>query len=145
MAQTALVTFKQKFKSGAFQINDDDVMLFLTAVKEIVDKNPDIQDLLQDMKAEGEGFRINLELTTEPFWTAYIKIEDGKFETGWRKLENPTIRVSASKEVLMGIVTNQVSALKAYSEKQVVIEGQLMKAAALVMIFSTIGEELGLM
>lgn len=142
--KSKIEAFRNLYKSGSFQVKDEDIELFLEAVKECVNKDDDIQGLMQDMKDEGEVFRINLELTSPPFWTACIQIEDGKFETGWRKLDNPTLRIMADKEVLMGVVTNKASMLKAYSDGKIKIEGQLMKAAPLGMIISKVGEQLGL-
>ncbi len=142
--ESAVAAFKEKYQSGEFEITDHDIGLFLDAVKEVVDNNEDIQALLQDMKEEGETFRINFELTSEPYWTACIEIADGKFETGWRCLEDPTIRVMASKEVLMGLLKNELPPLKAYSEGLITVEGQLIKAAALGMIVTALGETLGL-
>jgi hypothetical protein len=141
---TALAEFKEKFKTGTFEINDHDVKLFLDALKEAVDGNADIQDLLQDMKEEGAVFRINFELTSEPYWAAWIRIEEGKFETGWFTLDDPTLRVMASKEVLVGLLKNEIPAMKAYSEGLVQIEGELVKAAPLGMIVSALGETMGL-
>jgi putative sterol carrier protein len=129
-----------KITQGAAQGRD--LLLLLEVIKEIAATNSDLQELLNDLKEEGEPIKIAIEVDQ---YKGSLVIENGtvNFERGL--VPNPTVHANMTEETARAIMSKKLPMQKAFTEGKVKLVGNLGKAAALLLMLNVVNDELGLM
>ena len=134
-----LEEFKEKVENDT--VEGRDLFLCLEAIQEISETNPDIQDLLNDLKEENTNIVVNI--IVDEYMGALI-VEDGVLIIEEALAADPTATVQMEKQTAKDILRKDSTMQKAYSEKKISLEGELSKAAALLMLLNICGDELGI-
>ncbi len=131
---------KEKITKGT--LKGKDLPSVLDAIVEIVNTNKDSKELLADMAEEGDKIRINFIIPK--VGDRCLAIEDGKAIHLPCKHDNPTVTITTDADTAVGILSGKVDAIAAYGEKKLKLEGNLAKAAALILILQVVGDVLGI-
>jgi alkyl sulfatase BDS1-like metallo-beta-lactamase superfamily hydrolase len=134
--------FLKKVKAGT--IAGKDIILFISAIQEVADDNNDLKEMLQDMKEEGESFKLNF-LLPDTKRTASLKVEDGHLTASKSLLSDPQITVFMNEPVAIEILKGKIGVVEAFRQGKIKAEGQLSKAAALGFLLNIAGDELGVL
>ena len=134
-----LEEFKEKVENDT--VEGRDLFLCLEAIQEISETNPDIQDLLNDLKEENTNIVVNI--IVDEYMGALI-VEDGVLIIEEALAADPTATVQMEEQTAKDILRKDSTMQKAYSEKKISLEGELSKAAALLMLLNICGDELGI-
>jgi putative sterol carrier protein len=137
---------KQEFvdKVEAGQIEGKDILLFVEAIQELSDTNEDIQELLEDLKDEGEDFLLNF-ILPDTGRTASLSIVDGVLKASKELIKNPMIVINMPEPIALGILKGEMGILTAFKNGDITAEGELTKAAALGLLLNMAGDELGVL
>jgi alkyl sulfatase BDS1-like metallo-beta-lactamase superfamily hydrolase len=136
---TKLEEFKEKIDNDT--VEGRDLILCLEAIQEISESNSDILDLLNDLKEEGSNIYINILVDEIP---AALIVEDGLLRIQEELVDEPTVTVRLSEDTAKEILRRQTNMQKAFTDKKVQLEGELTKAAALLLLINICGDELGI-
>nr|MDO8112708.1 SCP2 sterol-binding domain-containing protein [Candidatus Sigynarchaeota archaeon] len=131
---------KNKIAKGT--LKGKDLPSVLDAIVEIVNTNKDSKELLADMAEEGDKVRINFLIPN--VGDRCLAIEDGKAKHLPSKHKDPTVSITTDADTAVGILSGKVEAIAAYGEKKIKLEGNLAKAAALILILQVVADVLGI-
>ena len=135
-----LEEIKEKIRNNT--LKGDELPKILDAIVEIVMKDKDSMELLQDMADEGDDLWINFEIPD--LGLHCLEIVGGKIAHLDRGSETPTVSIMTDKDTAVGVISGKRDPMKAVSEKKLKLSGNLAKAAGLILILNVVGDEFGI-
>ena len=117
---------------GKDHIND-----FLALAVSFGNGNEEIMEECEDMG--DKSFLFKVDGIEKDFW---LRIVDGKLETGSEPLDSPTLIYSLPVDVCVGILSGSEDSTAAYMQGKLKVEGSLSDATAFVSLLELIREEM---
>lgn len=131
---------KQEIKAGT--LKGKDLPAVLDAIVNIVNTNEDTKMLIKDMAEEGDDLFINFIIPT--VGDRCLAIEKGVATHLPSKHGNPTVTITTDADTAVAILSGKADAVAMYGQKKLKLEGNLAKAAALMLVLQVVGDELGI-
>ncbi len=134
----------QKIKDQiiAGTLKGKDLPAVLDAIVSIVNTNKDTKELLQDMAEEGDDLYINFLIPK--VGDRCLAIAKGVASHIPSKYNSPTVTITTDADTAVGILSGKADAMAMYSAKKLKLEGNLAKAAALILVLQVVSDELGI-
>ncbi len=136
----AIEKIKQQIAAGT--LKGKDLPAVLDAIVNIVNTNKDTKELLQDMADEGDELYINF-LIPE-VGDRCLAIAKGVSTHLPTKHSSPTVTITTDADTAVGILSGKADAVAMYGAKKLKLEGNLAKAAALILVLQVVGDVLGI-
>ncbi len=131
---------KQQIAAGT--LKGKDLPGVLDAIVKIVNTNKDTKELLQDMAEEGDDLYINFIIPK--VGDRCLSIAKGVASHLPTKHESPTVTITTDADTAVGILSGKAEAMAMYSKKKLKLEGNLAKAAALILVLQVVADEFGI-
>ena len=125
-------------------VSGSDLLLLLSAIQEISIENDDIQELLADMKEEGEVIHLNMTITDLNNLTGSISIVEGKITAKKGRSEPSTLDLSITEEAAKKILKAELTIGQAYTSGLLKAKGNYTKILGLAIILEGISEKLNI-
>jgi len=122
--ESLLKKMKASQEAGASSAQPEDVVTSLTFIKAISVENEDLKEELEDMDI---AIMLVVNDADKKYW---MTVKEGLLDFGEGDVENPSFTMSATLEVLSGIVMGEVDATSAYMAGDITVEGNLQDAMA---------------
>lgn len=114
----------------------------LDAIVEIVNNNKDSQELMADMAEEGDDVKINFIIPK--IGDQCLAIIGGQASHLLSKEPDATVTISTSADTAVAILSGKLDAFAAYGDKKLKLEGNLIKATALILLLQIVGDAFGI-
>ncbi|MEX2680040.1 MAG: alkyl sulfatase C-terminal domain-containing protein [Candidatus Sigynarchaeota archaeon] len=131
---------KQQIAAGTLE--GKDLPAVLDAIVEIVNTNKDTKELIQDMAEEGDDLYINFIIPA--VGDRCLSIEKGVASHLPTKHGNPTVTITTDADTAVAILSGKAEAMAMYSAKKLSLEGNIAKAAALILVLQVVADEFGI-
>ena len=122
--ESLLKKMKAAQEAGASSAQPEDVVTSLTFIKAISVENDDLKEELEDMDI---AIMLVVNDADKKYW---MTVKEGILDFGEGDVDNPSFTMSATLEVLSGIVMGEVDATSAYMAGDITVEGNLQDAMA---------------
>lgn len=119
-----------------------DLPAVLDAIVEIINTNKDTKELLQDMAEEGDDLYINFIIPS--IGDQCLSIAKGVASHLREKYDSPTVTITTDADTAVGILSGKVEAMAMYSAQKLKLEGNIAKAAALILVLQVVADEFGI-
>jgi putative sterol carrier protein len=133
-------TLKENIANG--KLKGKDLPGVLDAIVFIVNNNSDTKELMHDMAEEGDDLFINFVIPK--VGNHCLSISAGKASHLPSKHATPTVTITAEADIVVGILSGKVDAIAMFQAKKLKLEGNIAKAAALILVLQVVGDELGI-
>jgi alkyl sulfatase BDS1-like metallo-beta-lactamase superfamily hydrolase len=135
---------KQEYldKVGTNALKGEDIIFLIEVLDEMSKENKDILEILADLKEAGENFLLNFEIGTHK---AFLEIQEGIVSTGKYLRENPIVTIIMNEDAALELLLGKNSMANLYKEKRINFQGNIMKVAALSLMWNIVMDELGIM
>jgi putative sterol carrier protein len=131
-----------KAKTANGSLKGKDLPSVLDAIVEIVNNNKDSQELMADMAEEGDDVKINFIIPK--IGDQCLAIIGGQASHLTSKEPDATVTISTSADTAVAILSGKLDAFAAYNDKKLKLEGNLVKATALILLLQIVGDALGI-
>ncbi len=122
--ESLLKKMKAAQEAVASSAQPEDVVTSLTFIKAISVENEDLKEELEDMDI---AIMLVVNDADKKYW---MTVKEGILDFGEGDVDNPSFTMSATLEVLSGIVMGEVDATSAYMAGDITVEGNLQDAMA---------------
>ena len=122
--ESLLKKMKAAQEAGASSARPEDVVTSLEFIKAISVENEDLKEELEDMDI---AIMLVVNDADKKYW---MTVKEGILDFGEGDVDNPSFTMSATLEVLSGIVMGEVDATSAYMAGDITVEGNLQDAMA---------------
>ncbi len=108
----------------------------MATAEEIKGIFPEMVERLIPEKAEGINVVIQFDLSGDNGGQYWVKIEDGKAESGDGTVDNPSMTLKASADDWYAVSTGQMNAMQAFMSGKIKIQGDMGIAMKMQTMFA---------